>query len=190
MGKSIEVIGLKEVQQLIKDMPEVGKKTISTSINRTATHTKSVVSSTVRTYSTVKAKAAKASMVIPKKASVNSLNSSVVITGKKIPLIDYQTSKTKKGIKARIFKSGPLTIRPNSFFAVMKSGHKGVFWRDFVEHGSKRLVGRLGITELKDYSVPELVNDDRVWDDLQDDADEYMQKELDKNYNFYMSKYK
>ena len=184
---AIEVIGLSEVQQIIRDMPEVGKKTVSTSINKTTTHVKSVTSQTVRTFSTVKASYAKASMVIPKRATVNSLNSSVQISGKRISLIGYQTSQTKKGIKARIFKSGALTLRPHSFIAVMKSGYKAVFWRDKKLGGG--LVGRLGITELKDLSIPELVNDNRVWNDLQEDADEFLQAQLAKNYEYYMSKY-
>ena len=190
MSQSIEIIGLKEVQQLIKDMPEVGKKTVSTSINRTATHVKSVVSSTVRTFSTVKAKYAKASMVIPRKATVSSLNSRIVISGKRIKLIGYSVSQTKKGVMARIFKSGSRTLRPRAFIATMKNGHKGVFWRKYKDDLSGKLVHRLSITELTDLSVPQLVNDDRVWDDLQEEADETLQKELSKNYDYYMSKYK
>ena len=184
---AIEVIGLDEVQQLIKDMPMVGKNVISSSINKTTTHVKSVTSQTVRTFSTVKAAYAKASMTIPSKATVNRLNSKVVITGKRISLIGYQTTQTKKGVKARIFKSGALTLRPHSFKATMKSGHTAIYWRDKKSDGS--LVGRLGITELKDYSIPELVNDDRVWDDLQDDADEFLQKTMASRYEFYMAKY-
>ncbi|MCU7836142.1 MAG: phage tail protein [gamma proteobacterium symbiont of Taylorina sp.] len=188
MGKIIEIKGLEEVQAMIKDMPRIAKMTIATSINRTATHAKSVTSQTVRTFTTVKASYAKASMKIPSKASMNKLNSKLVITGERIPLIGYQTSKTKKGIKARIFKFGALTLRPHSFYAIMKSGHKGVFWRDKKADGS--LVGRLGITELKDLSVPELVDDNRVWDDLQEDASETLDKELAKNLAYYMDKYK
>lgn len=185
---SIEVIGLDEVQKLLREFPnEIGRKTISTSINRTTTHVKSVVSGTVRTYSTVKASAAKAVMVIPKKATVSSLNSKVVISGNKIPLIGYQTSKTKKGIKARIFKSGSLVLYPYSFYAIA-NGRKAVYWREKKQDGS--FVARYDITELKGFSIPELVNDDRVWNDLQEDADEFLQKELDKNSTYYLSKYK
>lgn len=190
MSLSIEIIGLEEVQQLIKDMPEVGRKTVATSINRTATHTKSNVSTKAREKSTVKAKYAKASIVIPGKATVNILNSRVVITGKRIPLIGYQTSKTKKGVKARIFKSGSLKLRPRSFIAIMKNGHKGVFWRDWENDGSGFLVHRLGITELTDLSIPQLINDQRVWVSVQKDADETLQKELEKNLKYFMEKYK
>ena len=185
---AITVVGLEEVQQLIEDMPEVGKKTLATSINRTVTHLKSVVSQTVRTFSTVKAKYAKSSMIVPKKARVNSLNSSLVITGKRIPLIGYQARQTKKGVNARIFKAGELKLRPRAFIATMKNGHKGVFWRKYAR--GDKLVGRLSITELTDLSIPELVNDSRVWEDLQDEADETLQKELDKNYQYYTNKYR
>jgi len=185
MTVSIEVIGVDEVLSLLNNMPEIGKKVVSASINKTTTHTKSEVTKTVRLKSTVKAKAAKSSMSVPKKASVNSLNSSIVIKGDKIPLIGYQTSKTKKGIKARIFKTAPLTLRPHSFYAIMKNGHKGVFWRDKASSG--RLVARLGITELKDKSVPELVDDPEIWNDIQNDADIFLQRQLSNNLDYFLN---
>ena len=177
---------------MIKEMPEVGKQTVSRSINRTASHTKSVVSQTVRTFTTVKAKYAKAKMIIPKKATVNSLNSKVVISGKRLPLISYMVRQTKKGVTGRIFKSGSIILYPRAFISAIPTPgggvHQGVFWRKFESSGF--LVHRLGITELTDYSIPDLVNDKRVWDDLRDEADETLKKELETNLKYFMDKYK
>ena len=179
---------MEDVQRLIREMPEIGRKAASRSINRTATHTKTDVSKKVREKSTIKASYVKAQVSIPKKATANNVSSSVVISGKRIALIGYQISQTKKGVKARIFKGDPLVLRPRSFVAVMKTGHKGVFWRKFDSGGG--LVDRLSITELTDRSIPELVNDDKVWLVVQRDADKYLQIELNRNIKFYLDKAK
>ena len=217
MARSIEVVGMDEAKQAIKDAKQAGRKALSRSINRTTTHTKSQVSIKAREKTTVKAKYAKRGIAVPYRATPNQLASKVVISGKRIPLIGYQARQTKKGVTGRIFKAEPLILRPRAFIATMPSGHKGVFWRERRRGGpgrqgdrwqgdmqsfyrmlhaikrkypnwNKELVVRLGITELAGPALPDLIKDGGVWKALVVEVDDYLLKELDANLAYYLER--
>ncbi|MEJ1409384.1 MAG: hypothetical protein RPU60_04085 [Candidatus Sedimenticola sp. (ex Thyasira tokunagai)] len=217
MAQYVHINGLDEAKAVIKGSKVAGYKALGTSINRTATHTRSQVSTKAREKTTVKAKYAKKGITIPYRATSVKLHSKVVISGKRIPLIGYATRQTKKGVSGRIYKSEPIILRPRAFIATMKSGHKGVFWRKKRTGGAGRqgdrwagdpqawfrflramkqkypnsnqeLVRRLGITELAGPALPDLIKDKRVWGALAKEADVYLLRQLDANLAYYLSK--
>ncbi|MEJ1402645.1 MAG: hypothetical protein RPU73_02015 [Candidatus Sedimenticola sp. (ex Thyasira tokunagai)] len=216
MATAIHINGLEEAKAAVKGAKVAGHKALSRSINRTATHTRSQVSIKAREKTTVKAAHAKKGITIPNRATANRLHSKVVISGKRIPLIGYAVRQTKKGVSGRIYKSEPTILRPRAFIATMKSGHKGVFWREKRTGGPGRqggnwasdpqawfrllramkqkypnanqeLVRRLGITELAGPALPDLIKDKRVWEALAKEADKRLLIELDSNLAYYLS---
>lgn len=201
-------------------MKLVARKSVSRSINRTTTHVRSQVSVRAREKTTVKAAYAKKGTRIPYKSTAKTLSSKVVVSGRRIPLIGFSGQRqTNKGVTGRIYKSEARILRPSAFIATMPSGHTGIFWRDLrnggkgrqgrstiasedlykiltwmkknpQQGGDRRLVVRLGITELYGPSLPDLINSDTVWLGLRISADERLKKELDQNFSYYMGELK
>lgn len=200
---TVEVVGLKDVKKLLLDMPEVGRKVVSRSINDTTRKTKTNISKTVRLKSTVKASYAKEQITVSRKARVNDLVGAVKVRGNKIKAIGYRSSQNKKGVRTKVFKQSDPIVYPRAFIAKMKSGHKGVFWRKKADNPTNkypavtntiskvnnlRLYRRLPIEELYSYSIPELVDDDRVWTDIQENAKNYLDDRISHHYSYYIGR--
>ncbi|MCK5018766.1 MAG: hypothetical protein KAS32_17015 [Candidatus Peribacteraceae bacterium] len=211
MIATVRVEGIDEAIRAIDTSISAGRKAIKTSINRTATATKSQVSIIARETTTVKAKYAKKGITIPYRATARSFKSKVVISGLRIPLVGYASRQNKKGVVTRIFKKDPLVLRPGAFIATMKSGHKGVFWREFrggslgmgshfffypamtaakqrYPNWNKIHQGRLGITELHGPALPDLIKDSESFKRIDVFVNNRLEKELDKNYSYFLSK--
>ena len=74
---------------------------------------------------------------------------SLQISGWPIPMIGYLgTTQGKKGVSVKVKRFGKRTILKHAFIATMRSGHKGVFWREKSATSRSGLVGRLKIQEL------------------------------------------
>ena len=100
--------------------------------------------------------------------TTRSLNARMVITGRPIPLGKFRVSilKRRKGspggppVKARVLKGGKGVRLDYGFYAVMKSGHKGVFQRKGMP--GRTMYKRLPIKELYGPSVPSMVSSEKV----------------------------
>jgi len=219
-GQTIEINGLDDALKAIGSMKTVARKAVTRSINRTASKVKTEISTKARSETTVKAKFAKAGITIPRKATLSNMASKVRVSGKRIPLIGFSARQVKKGVSGRIFKSEKIILRPRAFIATMRSGHKGVFWRDKRSKGESKqgkawrgdmrsfyimlravklkypkasnrdLSVRLGITELHGPALPDLIKNQKVWGKIQQEANTKLLDELDHNMNYYMSKLK
>jgi len=66
-----------------------------------------------------------------KKMALNRLTAELECTGKPLALINYTSTAVKKGVSVRVLKANKKTVIKHAFIATMKSGHRGVFWREF-----------------------------------------------------------
>jgi hypothetical protein len=143
MAKSIEVIGAADLKRAIAGATLAERKAVNRSINRATTRLKTQVSVKSREKTTVKAAYAKKGISIPFRSSVNKLGSKVVISGRNIPLIGFSGHRqTSKGVTGRIYKDEPRILRPRAFIATMRSGHTGIFWRNYCGGSPGRQGGR------------------------------------------------
>ena len=70
------------------------------------------------------------------------MSADIKCSGKPLPLIDYSARSVVKGASVQVFKKNTRTIVKHAFIATMKSGHKGVFWREKRIAGKRWKVGK------------------------------------------------
>jgi hypothetical protein len=70
------------------------------------------------------------------------MTADITCLGKPLPLIEYSARSVVKGVSVQVFKKVTRTVVRHAFIATMKSGHKGVFWRDTKLSGTKWKVGK------------------------------------------------
>ena len=142
---------LKRVQAILKEIPGAMGPVMSRGINKTATAAKTRIVRAIAAEVKVAQKAIRDRISLDR-ASSNRWQATLHITGKRIPLINFGANKLVSGdISYQIDPSGGrkrITYDRQTnpvFFAVMKSGHKGIF---------RRLGPRLPIKELMGPSIP------------------------------------
>lgn len=64
-----------------------------------------------------------------RRGDYRSPNAEVIVSGMRMPLIDYKARQSKRGVSYKIGRSGKRTTLKQAFIATMKSGHRGVFMR-------------------------------------------------------------
>jgi len=149
-------------------------KVTARAINRTLTGVKTDASSEIRSVVTATKKYVDRTFKI-QKASNARLQGAISSTGSPLPLVSFSTRQTKKGASVQVRKDRPRKVIPHSFHAIMKSGHKGVFWREKV---GGRMVGRLPIRELYGPRVPDIFSNEPVMKVVIAKANERMTKNL------------
>jgi len=62
----------------------------------------------------------------------NAISGRVYTTGYRVPLIYFTGTKQLASgvVKAKVLRSGSMKVLPHAFITTLKSGHKGVFWRE------------------------------------------------------------
>ena len=112
--------------------------------------------------------------------SVSDETAHITCTGEPVPLINYSARSVLRGVSVQVFRNLPRTVVRHAFIATMRSGHRGVFWREDREGGTgKWPVGRrmtlpspqrgsrlreyqLSITERYGPRVPDIFDDDNI----------------------------
>lgn len=136
---------------------------------------------------------------------INNLNAHVESKGKPVPLIHWGAKWLVKGVTVNLIKGSPRDLIKHAFFATMKSGHKGVFWRQ--ERGRdvrpKILIAgkrvkipspperaidagatfQLPIRELFGPRIPDIFDDDEIMDVVLTKAGIRFQKRLEHHTN-------
>ncbi len=113
------------------------------SMNNTMQGVRTDVSSEIRAIITTGKSDVDKSIGITK-ANKETLSGAVVISGRLLPLLDFGARQTQKGVSVQIRKDHKRAVLSGAFIATMKSGHKGVFWREYHKKGQ-----RLGKTEQR-----------------------------------------
>lgn len=104
------------------------------SVNKTLTGVKTDASSAIREKLNVKKSAVDETFKITKATTLN-LAAKFQSTGKPLSLTDFiGTRQVQKGVSVQVRKDKSRTILQRGFIATMKSGHEGVFWRDWQWH--------------------------------------------------------
>lgn len=119
----------------IESLPARSRRAISRGLNKAAGNVRTTASSAIRKRRSLSAKVVREALTI-RKASPGRLVSSLVATGRPIPLRDYKARATKKGVTAQVSpgKRKLISHRSNRAFIVQKlSGHV------FARQGADRL---------------------------------------------------
>ena len=127
-GITIDKTDLLSVENSMKAIKAGAPDAIRFATNDSLAALKTASSREVRKTVTAKATPVNKSLTI-KKMFKSDLNANITCTGKPLPLINYKYSVTVKGVKVQVKIPGSLELIRHSFIAIMKSRHKGIFWR-------------------------------------------------------------
>jgi hypothetical protein len=173
-----------DVSQVLKNIGEIprgpARRAIVRGLNKTATNVRTAASVAIRGKRSLSAKVVKDAMAI-RKANAQSLVSSIVVTGKPIPLRDYKARQTKKGVTVLVTPGKRTLVQHhgNKAFTIGKlGGHV------FARQGK----ARLPVKKLYGPSLPStfLQQEERAaWTAK---AQEVMPKRLAEEMNFELSK--
>jgi len=90
-----------------------------------------------------------------KKAWPDKITGLMDCTSRPIPLIDYGARQTKKGVTVQVLRSSSRSLIAHAFIATMKSGHKGVFWREEKDFARKQFSQKITYGSLpRKYRLP------------------------------------
>lgn len=156
------------------------RRAVSRALNKTAANVRTAASSSIRRRRALSAKVVRDAMAI-RRASPAKLVSSLVVTGKPIPLRDYKARQTKKGVTAQVSpgKRKLISHRGNRAFIVQKIGGH-VFAREGKE--------RLPIKKLFGPSLPSTFVQEEVRTAWTATAREALPKRLAEEVRFELSK--
>lgn len=121
---------LQNVKDMLADFKGAGERVTVRALNKTLTGVRTDSSAVIRTVVTAKKSAVDETFKISK-ASTGKPSAYIASTGKPLALVDYSTRQTKKGVSVQVRKDRQRKIVPGAFEATMKSGHKGIFWRQW-----------------------------------------------------------
>lgn len=195
----IDEADLKKVRDMFSDMKDMGTKVAVRALNKTLTGVKTDASSAIRDEITASKKAVDGTFTMEKAGSAK-VQASIASTGKPLPLSEYSARQTKKGVSVQVKRSRPRTVIPGAFIAAMKSGHKGVFWREWrgqkrakregVRYGMLPRKYRLPIKQLYGPRVPDIMSNDPVMKVILDKAGERLHNNLAHEAEYELSKHK
>jgi hypothetical protein len=171
-------------------------KVMVRALNLTLTGVKTDASTEVRNVITASKKAVDATFKTSK-ATAASLSAKFESTGSPLPLIEYSANQTQKGVSVRVRKDRERKVLAGAFIRTMKSGHKGVFWREYhaakgpvkkIPYGKLPKKYRLPIKQLFGPSVPAILGNDPVMDPVLAKAGDRLHKNMEHELNFELSK--
>jgi len=175
------------VRNMLDGIKGAGDRVFARSLNKTLTGVKTDASTEVRKELNATKKVVDETFKI-EKAFSGKMSASIHSTGRPLPLIGFVgTKKTKLGVSVLIKKGRTRTVIPKTFIATMKSGHKGVFWRQKV--GGK-MVKRLPISELFTSRVPDILENEPVMEEVLKKADNRLHANIEHELNYELSKLK
>jgi hypothetical protein len=125
----------KSMEAIRKGVPDA----IRFATNNALSGLKTDASKEIRKHVTAKAKYVDRDITI-KKMYVSDLSAHIEAKGEPLPLVAYKHSQIMKGVKVQVKQEGSPKLVKHAFVATMKSGHKGIFWREKRQKGkySKR----------------------------------------------------
>lgn len=175
-----------DVSQVLKNISEIprgpARRAIVRGLNKTATNVRTSASVAIRAKRALSAKVVRDAMAI-RKATNQNLVSSLVVTGRPIPLRDYKANQTKRGVTVLV-TPGKRTLvqhKGNKAFTIDKIGGH-VFARD----GKSRLP----VKKLYGPSLPSTFVQQEVRAAWTATANEALPKRLAEEMRFELSKMK
>jgi len=189
---------LKNVEKMLGNVQGAVPRVISRAINDTLAGVKTDASAEIRQVITLK-KAAVDKTFRTVKANVTTLSGLFESKGSPVPLIDYGARQTTKGVSVQVKRGNPRSLIEGAFIATMKSGHKGVFWRQWhtaarkpvnrnVPYGKLPKRYRLPIAQRFGPRVPDILENQPVMTAVLTKAGDRMHKNIDRELNYELSK--
>lgn len=186
------------VRRLLDEMKSSVPKVVSRALNKTLTGVKTDASAEIRTIITAKKAAVDATFSIGK-ATPQHLSAVIVSRGKPLPLIDFGARQTVQGVSVQVKKTSPRTVVSGAFIRTMRSGHKGVFWREW--HAAPRKPVnknlayaklpkrfRLPMAERFGPRVPDILSNEPVIAAVLRKADDRLHKNLEHETDYELSR--
>jgi len=166
---------------------------VARAINHSVAKAKTGASRDIRGQYNVKAKDLKSALALFK-ASRAKLEGMLIATGRPLPIMAFRARQTKKGVTVDVM--GQRKLIRGAFIATMASGHTGVFARgkysgytfDFRGKRVKKQGNDLVINELTTSSVPKMMQNNAVLDNLQRGLEQDFPSRLEHELKFLMSK--
>jgi hypothetical protein len=195
----IDESDLKNVRDMLSDMKDIGIKVTVRALNKTLTGVRTDASSAIRAEITASKQAVDGTFKIEKATSTR-VQAAIASTGKPLPLTEYSTRQTKRGVSVQVKRSRPRKVIPGAFVAAMKSKHEGAFWREW--HGQKQAKRadlrygklprkfRLPIKQLYGPRVPDIMSNDPVMKLILGKAGDRLHNNLAHETEFELSKHK
>jgi hypothetical protein len=189
---------LKNVEKMLGNVQGAVPRVISRAINDTLAGVKTDASAEIRQVITLK-KAAVDKTFRTVKSNVTTLSGLFESKGSPVPLIDYGARQTTKGVSVQVKRGNPRSQIEGAFIATMKSGHKGVFWRQWhtaarkpvnrnVPYGKLPKRYRLPIAQRFGPRVPDILENQPVMNAVLTKAGDRMHKNIDRELNYELSK--
>jgi hypothetical protein len=181
-----------QVDLIVNALHEVkggAPKAIAWAINRTLRPMRTAMSKELRKVYNLPARLVRDHLRIHKAAANRSLlKGSVEASGWPIPLMDFVgTRQTKRGVSVKVLKAKGRRRLRHAFITTLKSGHTGVFQRQY-DPLKGRVVGRLPIEELLGPAVPASLENQQVWREIERQAQERLEHELDSRVAYLLEK--
>lgn len=144
---------LKQLERTLAGIPRALPRVMSRALNRTATSARTQVARQLSQRTGLGVSAVRKQIKMSK-ASYSNWRSTILISSKRMPLIEFKAKQTRKGVTYR--REGSRILIRHAFLTTMPSGHRGVFKR--------KTSARLPIAELKGPSLG------HVFSEAQDEA--------------------
>lgn len=154
---------------------------LSRAINRTLTAVNAEASVQVRKVYNLKATRVKNNFSVHK-STRNNLNGTWRSRGEPVGLIQFGARQNRKGVSVKVETKKPRSTINHAFIQI---GH--VFWREKI--GGK-MVGRYNVERLTGPRIEDALSRPKVQKALQKKADETLQKRLDAEANYILSRAK
>lgn len=189
---------LNNVRKMLSGVPEVVPVVISRAINKTLTGVKTDASAEIRSVIT-----AKKSVVDKTFRTVRStkthLSALFESKGRPLPLVEYAARQTTKGVSVQVKKTESRSVIAGTFIQTMRSGHKGVFWREWhaaerkpknkrINYGKLPKSYRLPIRQRFGPRVPDILSNMPVMDAVLKKAEDRLHANMDHELAFEVSK--
>lgn len=130
MKVEINEVDVRDFKLFLTAQGNDAKKILVRSINRALPGVRTDAKDEIAKVTTLKKSIMHKHMTIKKAYGVKPIGI-FDTTSKPIPLINYSARMTKKGVTVQVLKSSSnRALIRHAFVATMKSGHKGVFWRE------------------------------------------------------------
>lgn len=124
---------LAAVLTMCADLKKAAGKVIVRALNKTLAGVKTDASTAIRAVVTASKSTVDATFRV-KTVRGEDLSGYFASTGRPLPLSAYSVTQTKKGVSVHLKRVNPRKVIKGTFIATMKSGHVGVFERDYYGH--------------------------------------------------------
>jgi hypothetical protein len=196
MEIKINPADLAAVKRMLGGMKDAAPKVLSRALNKTLTGVKTDASTEIRAIITApKASVDKTFRVV--NATPTNLSALFESKGRPLPLIDFGARQTTKGVSVQVKRASARSVIAGAFIGTLKSGHKGVFWRQW--HGDKRpkkplAYGtlpkkfRLPIEQRFGPRIPDILSNQPVMATVLKKAEERLHKNIEHELSYELSK--